>query len=124
MSHVPVAWQRPGWNIHISSDISAPWAECHSRYIKTRTYSNAMLCQSFKAIGEELVQTNIYIFIYIDIRDIPRVSTFSDLSFVWRPERSTPSLLYSYFNNYALPWRRSREKLSKTLTKPVFSRGK
>jgi hypothetical protein len=29
MSHVPVAWQRPGCNIHISSDISALWAECH-----------------------------------------------------------------------------------------------
>jgi hypothetical protein len=52
---LPVAWQRPGWNIHISSDISALWAECHNnRYIKTRTYSNATLCQNFKAIGEEL----------------------------------------------------------------------
>jgi hypothetical protein len=50
----PVAWQWPGWNVHISSDISAVWSECHSRYIKTRTYSNAMLCQHFKAIGEEL----------------------------------------------------------------------
>jgi hypothetical protein len=29
MSHVSVAWQRPGWNIHISSDISGLWAECH-----------------------------------------------------------------------------------------------
>jgi hypothetical protein len=33
MSHVPVAWQYPGWNIHtyihFSSDISALWAECH-----------------------------------------------------------------------------------------------
>jgi hypothetical protein len=29
MSHVPVAWQRPGWNLHISSDISALWVECH-----------------------------------------------------------------------------------------------
>jgi hypothetical protein len=29
MSHVPIAWQWPGWNIHISSDISAFWAECH-----------------------------------------------------------------------------------------------
>jgi hypothetical protein len=26
----------------------------YSRYIKTRTYSNARLCQNFKAIGEEL----------------------------------------------------------------------
>jgi hypothetical protein len=39
--------------------------------MKTREYSNATLCQNFKAIGEELseiepVQTNIYIFIYID----------------------------------------------------------
>jgi hypothetical protein len=40
--------------------------------MKTRAYSNATLCQNFKAIGEELseiqepVQTNIYIFIYID----------------------------------------------------------
>jgi hypothetical protein len=30
MRYVPVAWQRPGWNIHISSDISALWAERHS----------------------------------------------------------------------------------------------
>jgi hypothetical protein len=34
MSHIPVAWQRPGWNIHtnihLSSDISALWAECHT----------------------------------------------------------------------------------------------
>jgi hypothetical protein len=29
MSHVPVASQRSGWNIHSSSDISALWAECH-----------------------------------------------------------------------------------------------
>jgi hypothetical protein len=29
MSHVPIAWQRPGWNMHIFSDISALWAECH-----------------------------------------------------------------------------------------------
>jgi hypothetical protein len=29
MSHVPVAWQRPAWNMHIFSDISALWAECH-----------------------------------------------------------------------------------------------
>jgi hypothetical protein len=29
MSYVPVDWQRPGWNIHISSDISALWTECH-----------------------------------------------------------------------------------------------
>ena len=42
-------------------------------YIKTLPYANATLCQNFKAIGEELseisdyVQTNIYIFIYIDI---------------------------------------------------------
>jgi hypothetical protein len=28
MSHVPVTWQRPGWNIHIFSDISSIWAEC------------------------------------------------------------------------------------------------
>jgi hypothetical protein len=28
MSYVPVAWQRPGWNIHIYSDISALRAEC------------------------------------------------------------------------------------------------
>lgn len=41
--------------------------QVHNRYIKTRTWSNA------KAIGEELsenidfVQTNIYIFIYIDM---------------------------------------------------------
>jgi hypothetical protein len=27
MSHVPVAWQRPGSNIRISSDTSALWAE-------------------------------------------------------------------------------------------------
>jgi hypothetical protein len=43
--------------------------------MKTRAYSNATLCQNFKAIGEELseilepVQTNIYIFIYIDIEE-------------------------------------------------------
>ena len=42
-------------------------------YIITLSYSNGTLCQNFKAIGEELseitghVQTNIYIFIYIDI---------------------------------------------------------
>jgi hypothetical protein len=30
MSHVPVSWQRPGWDIHISSDLSAPWAEWHT----------------------------------------------------------------------------------------------
>ena len=41
-------------------------------YIKTLPYANATLCQNFKAIGEEVseitgyVQTNIYIFIYID----------------------------------------------------------
>jgi hypothetical protein len=29
ISHVPVAWQRPGWNMHICSDISALWVECH-----------------------------------------------------------------------------------------------
>jgi hypothetical protein len=29
MSHVPVARQGPGWNIHIFSYISALWAECH-----------------------------------------------------------------------------------------------
>jgi hypothetical protein len=29
MSHGPVAWQKPAWNIHFSSDISALWAECH-----------------------------------------------------------------------------------------------
>jgi hypothetical protein len=54
MNHVAVAWQRAGWNIHISSDISPLWSECHSRYVRTRTYSNATLCQNFKAIGEEL----------------------------------------------------------------------
>ena len=43
-------------------------------YIKTLLNENATLCQNFKAIGEELseisgyVQTNIYIFIYIDLR--------------------------------------------------------
>ena len=43
-------------------------------YILTLPYANATLCQNFKAIGEELseisgyVQTNIYIFIYIDIK--------------------------------------------------------
>ena len=41
-------------------------------YILTLPYANGMLCQNFKAIGEEVseitgyVQTNIYIFIYID----------------------------------------------------------
>jgi hypothetical protein len=29
MSHVPVARQRPGWNIYISLGLSALWAECH-----------------------------------------------------------------------------------------------
>ena len=44
-------------------------------YILTLPYANATLCQNFKAIGEELseitgyVQTNIYIFIYIDEYD-------------------------------------------------------
>ena len=43
-------------------------------YILTLPFANATLCQNFKAIGEELseitcyVQTNIYIFIYIDSR--------------------------------------------------------
>ena len=42
-------------------------------YIKTLPYANATLCQNFKAIGDELseisgyVQTNLYIFIYIDL---------------------------------------------------------
>jgi hypothetical protein len=41
-------------NIHFSLDISALWSECYSRYINTRTYSNATLCKNVKAIGEEL----------------------------------------------------------------------
>jgi hypothetical protein len=45
----------------------------YNRYIKTPAHSPATLCQYCKAIGEKLSaiydfeQTNIYIFIYIDI---------------------------------------------------------
>jgi hypothetical protein len=45
MSHVPVAWQRPGYNIHISSDISALWAECH---ISPCLYSSLYLYNQVK----------------------------------------------------------------------------
>lgn len=45
--------------------------EC-SRYIKTRAYSNATLCQNLKAIGEELSRFNIlnkrtFTFLFIQI---------------------------------------------------------
>ena len=41
-------------------------------YVLTLPYANAMFCQNFKLIGEELseisgyIQTHIYIFIYVD----------------------------------------------------------
>jgi hypothetical protein len=46
------------------------------RPIETRAYWNATLCQNFEAIGEGLSeikdfeQTNIYIFIYIDLEQM------------------------------------------------------
>jgi hypothetical protein len=45
MSHVPVAWQWPGWNIHIFSDVSALWAECH---ISPCLYSSLYLYNQVK----------------------------------------------------------------------------
>ena len=54
--------------------------------ILTLPYANSTLCQNFKAIGEELseisgyVQTNIYVFIYIDWAKISLayMSAFAD----------------------------------------------
>jgi hypothetical protein len=51
MSHVPVAWQRPGWNIHISSDISALWAKCH---ISPCLYSSLYLYNQVKEGNETI----------------------------------------------------------------------
>jgi hypothetical protein len=45
MSHVPVAWQLPGWNIRISSDISTLWPECH---ISPCLYSSLYLYNQIK----------------------------------------------------------------------------
>jgi hypothetical protein len=39
MSYVPVAWQWPGWNIHISSGISALLSECHMHVFECNVVS-------------------------------------------------------------------------------------
>jgi hypothetical protein len=51
MNHVPFAWQRPGWNIHISSDISVLWAECH---ISPCLYSSLYLYNQVKEGNETI----------------------------------------------------------------------
>jgi hypothetical protein len=65
MSHVPVAWQRPGWNIHISSDISALWAECH---IYPCLYSSLYLFSQIKEGNETILRFNVHITHQICIR--------------------------------------------------------
>jgi hypothetical protein len=71
MSHVPVAWQRPGWNMHISSDILALWAECH---ISPCSYSSLYLYNQVKEGNETIPfterqllpeHTHIHIFTFI-----------------------------------------------------------
>ena len=53
----------------LNSSVLIVWCQIIKKCVP---YSYATLCQNFKAIGEELseisdyVQTNIYIFIYID----------------------------------------------------------
>jgi hypothetical protein len=61
MSHVPVALQRPGWTIHISSDISALWTECH---ISPCLYSSLYLYNQVKE-GKIVMPEHTYIHIYI-----------------------------------------------------------
>jgi hypothetical protein len=51
MSHLPVVWQRPGWNIHISSDISALWPECH---ISPCLYSSLYLYNQVRQENETI----------------------------------------------------------------------
>jgi hypothetical protein len=90
MRHVPVAWQRLGWNIHISSDISALWAECH---ISPCLYSSIYLYNQVKEGNETVALTEIqlcriihtyahtYIYTYIHFyTDRFKTHTFSTLS--------------------------------------------
>jgi hypothetical protein len=64
MSHVSVAWQRPGWNVNIFSGILALWAECH---ISPCLYSSLYLYNHVKEGNETIPFIYTYIYIHTNI---------------------------------------------------------
>jgi hypothetical protein len=117
MSHVPVSWQRSVWNIHISSDISALWAECH---ISPCLYSSLYLYNQVKKGNETIPFTerqlcrniHTYIHFYIDtLADspalprhlfVPRSIVTVDISVVTEPLPSYQQFFIVGFRRYEL----------------------